>query len=431
MQQFADPAGQSSPVVMRQVKMGTQIQQRALLDGRAHAHRLHQAMGEVRFSGLAVTGVGAANEHARRVPGHSGQGNREIYFMALHILPLQNPQIFRQFFMPNQAETGRIPQILAKMGYEGMTPEQTKAFAAELIQQMQAKGVLPAAPGAEQRVTGAITDIARGASAGDKQLQRALGLLQAGDVAQAAQLLQAVADEKTARIQQDSKDAATAYRNLGAIAGLGDPKRALDAYRKTIELDPSDAESLLWVGWIELERGHLDEAEQRFRRLLELAAGDSQARNRYWATLGLGDIRRERGNLPEALKSYRDGLAIRDRLAKSDPGNAGWQRDLSVAFNKVGDVLVARGNLPEALKSYRDGLAIRDRLAKPDPGNADWQRDLSVSDNKIGDVLEAQGNLPEALKSYHDDLAIADRLAKADPGNAGWQRDLSVSYEKV
>ena len=62
------------------------------------------------------------------------------------------------------------------------------------------------------------------------------------------------------------------------------------------------------------------------------------------------------GNLPEALKSFRDGLAITDRLAKADPGNAGWQRDLSVSYNKIGDVLVAQGNLPEALKSYRDGL---------------------------------------------------------------------------
>ena len=67
---------------------------------------------------------------------------------------------------------------------------------------------------------------------------------------------------------------------------------------------------------------------------------------------------------------------------------------------KVGDVLVAQGNLPEALKSYRDELAIADRLASADPGNAGWQRDLSVSDNKVGDVLVAQGNLPEALKSY-------------------------------
>ena len=87
---------------------------------------------------------------------------------------------------------------------------------------------------------------------------------------------------------------------------------------------------------------------------------------------------------------------------------------------------MAQGNLPEALKAYRDSLAIAERLAKADPGNAGWQRDLSVSYNKVGDVLVAQGNLPEALKSYRDSLAIADRLAKADPGNAGWQRDLSV-----
>jgi hypothetical protein len=32
---------------------------------------------------------------------------------------------------------------------------------------------------------------------------------------------------------------------------------------------------------------------------------------------------------------------ISSRLAKADPGNAGWQRDLSVSYNKVGDVLVA------------------------------------------------------------------------------------------
>ncbi len=93
------------------------------------------------------------------------------------------------------------------------------------------------------------------------------------------------------------------------------------------------------------------------------------------------------GNLPEALKAYRDSLAIGERLAKADPGNAGWQRDLSVSYDKVGDVLVAQGNLPEALKAYRDSLAIRERLAKADPGNAGWQRDLSVSYNKVGDVL--------------------------------------------
>jgi tetratricopeptide (TPR) repeat protein len=94
----------------------------------------------------------------------------------------------------------------------------------------------------------------------------------------------------------------------------------------------------------------------------------------------VGDVQVEQADLPAALKSYQDALAIADRLAKADPGNAGWQRDLSVSQDKVGDVQVAQGDLPAALKSYQDGLAIRDRLAKADPGNAGWQRDLFVSD---------------------------------------------------
>ena len=59
-------------------------------------------------------------------------------------------------------------------------------------------------------------------------------------------------------------------------------------------------------------------------------------------------------------------------------------------------MLVAEGDLLEALKSFRNGLAIADRLAKTDPSNAGWQRDLSVSYTKIGSVLMAQGDLPEA-----------------------------------
>ncbi len=79
------------------------------------------------------------------------------------------------------------------------------------------------------------------------------------------------------------------------------------------------------------------------------------------------------------------------RLAKSDPGNASCQRDLSVSYTKIGDVLVAQGNLPEALKTYQDSLAIVDRLAKSDPGNALWQRDLSVSNERLGDVFFCAG----------------------------------------
>ena len=58
------------------------------------------------------------------------------------------------------------------------------------------------------------------------------------------------------------------------------------------------------------------------------------------------------------------------------------------------------------------------RLAKLDPGNASWQYDLGVRYNRIGDLLMAQHNLAAALNSYEAKKDIISRLAKADPGNA-------------
>ena len=86
-----------------------------------------------------------------------------------------------------------------------------------------------------------------------------------------------------------------------------------------------------------------------------------------------------------------------------------------MSYDKVGDVQSAQGDLAGALKSYRDSLGIAEKLAKQDPGNAGWQRDLSVSYNKVGDVQSAQGDLAGALKSYRDSLGIAEKLASRTP----------------
>jgi hypothetical protein len=49
------------------------------------------------------------------------------------------------------------------------------------------------------------------------------------------------------------------------------------------------------------------------------------------------------------LDFWSPSLAIRERLAQSDPGNAGWQRDLSVSYVNVGNVQVK--DLSAALRS--------------------------------------------------------------------------------
>ena len=89
-----------------------------------------------------------------------------------------------------------------------------------------------------------------------------------------------------------------------------------------------------------------------------------------------------------ALKSIFESLAIRERLAQSDPGNTNWQRDLSVAYTKIGDVQAAQGDLAAALKSFRDSFAIAERLAQADPDNAVWQRDLAALYSEFADIYK-------------------------------------------
>jgi tetratricopeptide (TPR) repeat protein len=429
---------------------------------------------------------------------------------ALEIYPLppirseQSPNI-----IPKLIRTAAIG-LVALIGYKGVqalirpaaigpSKEQIEQIQKPLTEQLATKDAQIAAltqmlleknpaagPGAQRAVGAAVMSIAQGAAEGDPRLKQALGLLKENKIAEAAQLLNAVAQEKTARAEQaatpaetDLNEAATAYRNLGAIAALRDPKKALEAYAKAVELNPDDKESLYWHGWLSLLAGQLPVAEQSLDRLLKITAAASDQRGIYRANLRLGELAKERGNvavaleyeekakdiafelaaaypsdrewqrdlavvyekigdlqkaqgdLAEALKFYNDDLTIAERLAKSDPRDARGQRDLSICYEEIGDVQMAQSDLKGALKSYSDSLAIRERLTQFDPASSGWQSDLSFTYIRIGDLKKAQGDLQAALKAYKDGLAIRERLAKSDPANAGWQRDLSVAYDNV
>jgi tetratricopeptide (TPR) repeat protein len=285
---------------------------------------------------------------------------------------------------------------------------------------------------APQMVAEAVQSIAQGASEGDKRLQQALNLLNDNNVAEATQILTVAAEDKCTRAEQaatqtekDHKEAAIAYRNLGAIAGLRDPKRALEAYEKAASLDPGDVGSLFWAGRIEIDHGDLDEAQTPLERVLELAETDDQTHYKYWAYIGLGGIWRKRGDLKAALKSYSDSLAIAKRVARSDPGNPNWQREVSVSYNKVGEVQVAQGDLKAAVKSYTEALTIRERLAKSNPGNADWQRDLWFSYAIVADAYRKSNEIAKARDALAAGRAVIGKLVEHYPDQARWQQDLA------
>ena len=142
-----------------------------------------------------------------------------------------------------------------------------------------------------------------------------------------------------------------------------------------------------------------------------------------WLLGTAADYLQERAALAEVLPLYERTLAIFERLAAADPGNAGWQRDLSVSHNKIGDVLRAQGDLAQALTSYRASLAIRERLAASDPGNAGWQHDVALSLQRVGLIAALSADQAGALTAWCRGLEITQRLVTLAPDHAAFRRD--------
>jgi hypothetical protein len=94
-------------------------------------------------------------------------------------------------------------------------------------------------------------------------------------------------------------------------------------------------------------------------------------------------VQEARGDLKAALKSYSDSLAIRERLAQSEPDNAGWQRDLSVSYKNVGGAYRKSNETTKAREALTAGRAIIGKLVEQHPDQARWKRDLAGFDAQI------------------------------------------------
>jgi hypothetical protein len=97
-------------------------------------------------------------------------------------------------------------------------------------------------------------------------------------------------------------------------------------------------------------------------------------------------VQQAQGDLAAALTSYRASLAIRERLAQADPGNAGWQRDLALSHCRVAVIDVRQGRRDDALSAFRQGRDIIWQLVQRSPDNATLPRDLAWFENQIASL---------------------------------------------
>ncbi|MBD1163278.1 tetratricopeptide repeat protein [Pelagibacterales bacterium SAG-MED11] len=142
--------------------------------------------------------------------------------------------------------------------------------------------------------------------------------------------------------------------------------------KKSVQLDPQDAEAHNNLGVLLQEQGKLDEAEISHRKAIELKPEYAEAHN------NLGNTLKKQDKLDGAEKCYKKVITLKPDYAK--------------AHNNLGTLLKEQGRIKEAEASYAKAIAL-----KPDYVQAHYN---------LGVLLQEVERLDEAETSYNHALAL-------------------------
>lgn len=196
---------------------------------------------------------------------------------------------------------------------------------------------------------------------------------------------------------------------------------------------------LVGLGDVRRDQGDLAGAVAAYNESLESAreivalepASISAAGQLATSLTRIGHVRIDQNDVAGGLAAYEESLEISRNLAARNPDNAELARKVVIGLDNVGDTLKLRKDFRAALAAYDEGLRVARELAAGDPRNADWAREVSIGLDNVGDVLADKGDLHGALNAYEESLEIMRGLTAHDSGNTEWARDLSVSLNRV
>jgi serine/threonine-protein kinase len=148
------------------------------------------------------------------------------------------------------------------------------------------------------------------------------------------------------------------------------------------------------------------------------------ATSHFW----VANVRRLRGELPQALthaEAYRD---ITDRLALAYPANHEYQVERDYGRAAVATILERQGNFRRAAELYELSVGERRARLAANPTGASEQAELALALNKIGLARQRLGELTAARKNFEEEFTLYSRLTAADPKQKKWRERLINSY---
>lgn len=205
----------------------------------------------------------------------------------------------------------------------------------------------------------------------------------------------------------------------------GELDNAKKAYKKILEINPSEAIALAWLGTIEGINKKFEEAKHLIQRALEIDKKNAD----YFANLAA--VLCECNLLEEALFNinssininnknpsyYKIRVQIKINLEKYDE----VLLDLGIAKNLLGqydsDLLLMLGNALLGLGKIKEALLSYENAINLDSSNYEAYVN-------IGNLLAINGNRKDAIKAYESAISVNNDYSKAYSGLASVYIDL-------
>jgi protein O-GlcNAc transferase len=224
--------------------------------------------------------------------------------------------------------------------------------------------------------------------------------------------------------QDQAKKRAHALNGVGTVhMARRDLALALSSFRRALEscdeTDPAfaaiTATTLYHFGLVYLHMDDLDLAQVHFTKSLDRAQTIGRSQTTAAALVGLGTVKKKRGDLDLATADFDKAKAILADVAPRSEAAAN-------AATSIGEVWLERGDLERAQLACQDGLEIAQALA---PGSAQTARALIA----LGRVQQVRGDLAVALSFFERALDIAQAVSPTSAETLKALKSIAAAYE--
>jgi hypothetical protein len=164
---------------------------------------------------------------------------------------------------------------------------------------------------------------------------------------------------------------------------------------------------------------------------LEFLDSDATTDAGFWLALLEGDIAFDADEYADARGKFRTALADADTRRAAGDADGIWQRNMSVALNRLASLESASGNAKAASEYGGRAVTITEAIARTAGNDAFAQHDVMLSHGNMAGYARELGDLKQARIHVETALKIARRIEGQAADDPQWQRDHAYYLQEL